>query len=50
VESESEPLAYREEVRGIFFTINDMNANIRAIRQLLEEEFGGEEEAPEDDA
>ena len=46
---ESEPLAYREEVRGIFFTINDLSANIQAIRELLEREFGGEE-IPEDDA
>jgi hypothetical protein len=30
-------------------TLGDINVNIREIRELLEEEYGGEEEAPEDD-
>ncbi len=34
----------------MLFAIADMNKNIKQIRNLLEEEFGGEEEASEDDA
>lgn len=45
-----ESLVYREEVTAMLFAIEDMNGNIRSIRELLEEEHGGEEEVPEDDA
>jgi len=45
---EPEPVVYREEVAAILFAIADINENIRGIRELLEEEFGGE--VPEDDA
>ena len=44
-----EPLVYRGEVTATLFAVADMNANVRAIRELLEEELGGEEELPEDD-
>jgi hypothetical protein len=43
------PVVYREEVTAILITLGDINVNIREIRELLEEEYGGEEEAPEDD-
>jgi len=45
-----ESLVYREEVTAMLFAIADMNDNIRSIRELLEEEHGGEEELPEADA
>lgn len=47
---EPEPVVYREEVTAILIALGDMNVNIREIRELLEEELGGEGEAPEDDA
>jgi hypothetical protein len=47
---EPEPLVHREEVTAMLFAIADMNANIRAIRELLEEEDGGEEGLSENDA
>jgi hypothetical protein len=34
----------------MLFAIADINVNVRAIRKLLEEGDGGEEELPEDDA
>jgi hypothetical protein len=34
----------------MLFAILDMNVNTRSIRELLEEEHGGEEELPEADA
>ena len=43
-------LVYREEVTAMLFAIANMNDNIRSIRELLEEEHGGEEELPEADA
>jgi hypothetical protein len=46
---EAEPLVYREEVTAILIVLADMNMNIAVIRELLEEELGGEEER-EDDA
>lgn len=33
----------------MLFAIADVNANVRAIRELLEEEQGGEEGLPEAD-
>jgi hypothetical protein len=45
-----EPVIYREEATAMLFAIADMNANIRAIRDLLEEGDGGEEGLPQDDA
>lgn len=45
-----ESLVHREEVTAMLFAIADMNDNIRSIRELPEEEHGGEEELPEDDA
>jgi hypothetical protein len=45
---ESEPLVYREEVTAMLFTIADISVDVWAIRQLLEEEQGGEEGPPED--
>jgi len=45
---EPEPLIYRDEVAAMLFAIADVNDNVREIRTLLEEEFGGEEEAQED--
>lgn len=47
---EPEPLITRRELEGMLFSIGDINLNLRAIRDLLEEEFGGEEGLPEDDA
>ena len=47
---EPEPLISRPELTGMLFAIADLNANVRQIRDLLEEEFGGEEEAQEDDS
>jgi hypothetical protein len=44
-----EPLASRSEVEAMLFAIADMNLTLKAILTLLEEEFGGEEELPEDD-
>ena len=41
---------YREEVAAMLFAVADLNVNVRRIRKLLEEELGGEEELPEDDA
>jgi hypothetical protein len=34
----------------MLFSIADIRVNVRAIRELLEEELGGEEGLPEDDA
>lgn len=42
--SEAEPLIYREEVTAILGAIADMVVELRAIRQLLREDDGGEEE------
>ena len=47
---EPEPIVYREEVTAMLFAVADINANVRAIRSLLEEDDGGEESSPEDDA
>lgn len=47
---ERESLVNRGEVTAMLFAIADMNDNIRSIRDLLEEEHGGEEDLSEDDA
>jgi hypothetical protein len=47
---EAEAVIYREEVTAMLFAIADINGNIRAIRQVLEGEDGGEEGLPDDDA
>jgi hypothetical protein len=47
---EPEPVVYREEVTATLIVLGDINVNIREIRELLEEELGGEEEASENDA
>jgi hypothetical protein len=46
---QSEPMIYRDEVTAMLFALADVNANVPAIRELLEEEPGGEEELPQDD-
>lgn len=46
---EEEALIYREELTAMLFAIADINRNVRAIRDVLEDD-GGEEEPPEDDA
>jgi hypothetical protein len=45
---EPEPLVHREEVEGALFAIADLNVNIKRVRDLLEEELGGEEGLEED--
>lgn len=47
---ETEPLISRNELTAMLFAIADLNVNVRAIRDVLEEEDGGEEALPEDDA
>ena len=42
---EEEPLIYREEVTSILMVLGDINVNLRAIRDLLEEGDGEEDEA-----
>jgi hypothetical protein len=37
-------------VTATLFAIADVNTNVRAIRDLLEEELGGEEGLSEDDS
>jgi hypothetical protein len=44
-----EAVVHRDEVTAMLFAIADINANVRAIRELLEEDDGGEQELPEDD-
>jgi hypothetical protein len=46
---DDEPVLYRKEVVSALFMIADMNQNISVIRELLEEELGGEEGLDEDD-
>jgi hypothetical protein len=42
---DDEPLIHRDEVTAALFAIADVNANVRAIRGILEEgEDDGEEE------
>jgi hypothetical protein len=43
-------LVEREEVVAMLFAIADLNAKVGRILQLLEEELGGGEALPEDDA
>ena len=43
-------LVDREEVVAMLFAIADLNAKVGRILQLLEEELGGGEALPEDDA
>jgi hypothetical protein len=45
---EAEPLVYREELTSALFAISDTNENIERIRDLLEEELGGEEGSEEE--
>ena len=47
---EPEPVIYREEATAMLFAIADINRNVRAIRDVLENDWDGEEEPPEDDA
>jgi hypothetical protein len=47
---EQERLIDRDEIVGALFTLNDMNAHLERIQELLEEELGGEEGLEEDDA
>ena len=47
---EADGLISRDELTAMLFAIADVNANVRAIREVMEEEVGGEEEPPEDDA
>jgi hypothetical protein len=46
---EPKRLISRDELTAMLFAIADVNANVRAIRELLEEEQGGEEGLPEAD-
>ena len=46
---DDEPVLYRDELVSALFAIAEMNKNIGLIRELLEEEFGGEEGLDEDD-
>jgi hypothetical protein len=39
---------YREELTSALFAISDTNENIERIRDLLEEELGGEEGSEEE--
>jgi hypothetical protein len=45
-----EPVVYREEVTATLIALGDITVNIAKIRELLEEELGGEGEVQEDDA
>ena len=45
-----DPVIYRDEVMGTLFTINDLNAHLRRIVDLLEGEHSGEEGIPEEDS
>jgi hypothetical protein len=47
---EREPVIYREEAMAILGVLADINVNARRIRDLLEEELGGEETLEEDDS
>jgi hypothetical protein len=47
---EGGPVIYRDEVTATLIALSDINVNIRRILDLLEDELGGEEEVPEDDA
>jgi hypothetical protein len=49
LELEADGLISRDELTAMLFAIADVNANVRAIRKLMEEELGGEEDLPEDD-
>jgi hypothetical protein len=40
---DGEQLLHREELTSALFAIADMNTNVQRIRDLLEEELGGEE-------
>ena len=46
---EPEAVVHREEVTAMLFAIADINVNVRVIRELLEEDPGGEEGLPEAD-
>lgn len=45
----TEPLIYREEVTAILGVLADINVNLTKVVRLLEDEYGEEEEDPEDD-
>jgi hypothetical protein len=47
---EAPPLIYRREVVAMLFAVADLNSNVERILQLLEEEPGGEEGLPQEDA
>ena len=49
-EMEASPPIYRREVVAMLFAVADLNANVERILRLLEEEIGGEEGLPEEDA
>ena len=46
----TEPVIYREEVTAIIGALADINVNLFKIVDLLEDEYGEEEEGSEDDA
>jgi hypothetical protein len=46
---DSGELIDREELTAMLFAVADIRADARAIRELLEEELGGEEGLPEAD-
>lgn len=50
VRMDEEQLVSRREVEATLFAIADINVNLEAIRNLLEEELDGEEGLPEDDS
>ena len=45
-----EPLIYREDVTAMLFMLSDISLKLTRIVDLLEEEYGEEEEDYEDDA
>ena len=45
-----EPLIYRKEVEAMLFTLADINANLKQVLRLPEDEYGEEEEDSEEDA
>ncbi len=46
---QGEPLIYRKEVEAMLFSLVDINANLKKLVRLLEDEYGEEEEEDFDD-
>lgn len=46
---EREPLVDRHEIVNALFAVHDLNENVLRIREILEEEFGEEEDMEEDE-